>query len=342
VLRPSDVEDELKRAAIWVVEQHEAAVEQRRQKVAECERAVQDAAAATITAARESSVASSDLARFDDLAGKLTAADEAYEATVHADAEAARSLAAALSELERILGQRHSATASLEQARKGRDHRGGVPEAVIQQAMNLQAALAKAEADKREAVQQADGDFQAARIASRDALLSLEDAHAALSAGVETISAGPPNWGPGVPLPGLLTNYHDHLASVLSAAETASTHANGVEKAARSRVEQERHDLEALLSSGPPALDPLETATRWVGSDLFSKGEVVFGDDTFGRFGTQGVATLVTTLAGRGCQVIYLTEDREVLGWAISLPHETGGASAITSARSRKPVLVND
>ena len=67
----------------------------------------------------------------------------------------------------------------------------------------------------------------------------------------------------------------------------------------------------------------------------------MFADDTFARFGTEGVATLITTLAGRGCQVIYMTNDPEVLGWAISLPHETGGASTITS-RNRRPVLVGD
>ena len=194
VLRPPDVEEELKRAAVWVVEQHETAVEQRRNKVTEAENAVQEATSASISASREASVATADLARFDELAGRLSAADETYEAAVHADAEAARSLAAALGELERILGQRHSATASLEQARKGRDHRG-VPEAVLHQAMNLQAALAKAEADKRDAVRQADGDRDAARGASKDALSTLDEAHAALRVGVEGISSGVPEWG---------------------------------------------------------------------------------------------------------------------------------------------------
>ena len=85
-----------------------------------------------------------DLARFDDLASRLASAEEAYEAAVRADAEAARSLAAALVELDRVLGQRHSASTSLEQARRSRDNRG-VPEAVLQQAMSLQAALASAE-----------------------------------------------------------------------------------------------------------------------------------------------------------------------------------------------------
>jgi hypothetical protein len=40
--------------------------------------------------------------------------------------------------------------------------------------------------------------------------------------------------------------------------------------------------------------------------------------------------------------VIYLTEDAEVLGWAIGLPHETGGATTITNSRARRPVLVSD
>ena len=47
--------------------------------------------------------------------------------------------------------------------------------------MNLQAALAKAEADKHDAVQQADEISQSARAANRDALLMLEAAHTALA-----------------------------------------------------------------------------------------------------------------------------------------------------------------
>ena len=191
VLRPSDIEDELKRAAVTAVEQHDSAVEQKKGKVAEAEKALTEASDAAQATARETTVATADLARFDDLASRLAFAEESYESAVRADAEAARSLAAALGELDRILGQRHSASTSLEQARKSRDNRG-VPEAVLQQAMNLQAALAKAEADKHEAVQQADDTSQAARAASRDALVTLETAHTALRSGMALISSGPP------------------------------------------------------------------------------------------------------------------------------------------------------
>jgi hypothetical protein len=40
--------------------------------------------------------------------------------------------------------------------------------------------------------------------------------------------------------------------------------------------------------------------------------------------------------------VIYLTDDPELLGWAIGLPHEAGGASTIATSRTRKPALVSD
>ena len=275
------------------------------------------------------------------MASRLAFAEESYESAVRADAEAARSLAAALGELDRILGQRHSASTSLEQARKSRDNRG-VPEAVLQQAMNLQAALAKAEADKHEAVQQADDTSQAARAASRDALVTLETAHTALRSGMALISSGAPDRGPGVPLPGLVANYRDRLAAAVAATQAAEAHAKGVERAARNRLETERNDLDALDATGPVQLDAQATIAQWVSSDNFNHDDAVFADDAFARFDPEGVAALVTSLAGRGCQVIYLTEDAEVLGWAIGLPHEAGGATTITNSRARRPVLVSD
>ncbi|HUC13248.1 MAG TPA: hypothetical protein VMS00_02240 [Acidimicrobiales bacterium] len=341
VLHPSDIEDELKRAAVTAVEQHESAVQQKKGKVAEAEKALTEASDSALATARETTVATSDLARFDDLASRLAFAEESYESAVRADAEAARSLAAALGELDRILGQRHSASTSLEQARKSRDNRG-VPEAVLQQAMNLQAALAKAEADKHESVQQADDTSQAARAASRDALLTLETAHTALCNGMALISSGAPDWGPGVPLPGLVANFRDRLAAAVAATQAAEAHTKGVERAARNRLETERNDLDALEATGPVQLDAQGTIAQWVSSDNFNRDDVVFADDAFARFDPEAVAELVTSLAGRGCQVIYLTEDADVLGWAIGLPHEAGGATTITNSRARKPVLVSD
>jgi hypothetical protein len=341
VLHPSDIEDELKRAAVTAVEQHESAVEQKKGKLAEAEKALTEASEAAQATARETTVATADLARFDDLASRLAFAEESYESAVRADAEAARSLAAALGELDRILGQRHSASTSLEQARKSRDNRG-VPEAVLQQAMNLQAALAQAEGDKHEAVQQADDTSQAARAASREALVTLETAHTALRSGMALISSGAPNWGPGVPLPGLVANFRDRLAAAVAATQAAEAHSRGVERGARNRLETERNDLDALEATGPVQLDAQGTIAQWMNSENFNQDDAVFADDAFARFGTEAVTALITNLAGRGCQVIYLTEDAEVLGWAIGLPHESGGATTITNSRARKPVLVSD
>jgi hypothetical protein len=208
--------------------------------------------------------------------------------------------------------------------------------------MNLQAALAKAEADKHEAVQQADDTSQAARAASRDALVTLETAHTALRSGMALISSGAPDWGPGVPLPGLVANYRDRLAAAVAGTQAAEAHSKGVERAARNRLETERNDLDALEATGPVQLDAQGTIAQWVSGENFNQDDTVFADDSFARFDPEGVAALVTILAGRGCQVIYLTEDAEVLGWAIGLPHEAGGATTITNSRARKPVLVSD
>jgi len=341
VVQASDVESELKRAAAEAVARHEAAVAERKAKVAEAERALADASEAADKAGAEMAAASGDLDRFDTLANTLAAAEDAYEAAVRADAEAARDLASALGELDRILGQRRSASTSLEQARKARDSRG-VPEAVITQALNLQSALAKAEADKNDAVHQADEKGQAARKASRDAFTALGAAHDALRQGIAQIGSGEPEWGSGVPLPGLVANHRDNLSSAVSASQTSEAQARSIERGARARLEQERHELDLLIASGPPVLDPQQTVEAWLGGDGFNRDDAVVADDAFARFGHDGVSALLTALSGRGSQVIYLTEDPELLSWAIGLPHEVGGASAIGGVRERKPVLVND
>jgi hypothetical protein len=341
VLHSSDVENELKRAAVAAVEQHEAARAHKEAQVTAAQHALQQAVDAGLKTSRETSTATNDLTRFDELSTRLGAAEEGYEVAVRADAEAARAVATALGELDRILGQRHSASTSLDQARRSGDGHG-VPEAVLHQAMNLQAALAAAEAEKRDAVQQADEIAQVTRVASRDALLAREAAHSALRLGMSLISAGTPNWGPGMPLPGLLSNYRDTLASVLAAAEAAEADARNVERAARARLEEQGQDLDLLVAAGPAQIDPRATISEWVGSDHFSRDDAVFADEAFSRFGAEGTAALLSTLAGRGCQVIYLTDGSELLGWAIGLPHQAGGASTIAASRARKPALVSE
>lgn len=341
ILDPSDVESELKRAAIAAIEQHENARDHKQAKVADAQFALQQAVDAGLRSSRETSTASNDLVRFDELSTRLGTAEEDYEVAVRADAEAARAVATALGELDHILGQRQSASTSLDQARKAADGQG-VPEAVVHQAMNLQAALAAAEAEKRQAVQRADEIAQVTRVASRDALLAREAAHGALRSGMSLISAGAPNWGPGMPLPGLLSNYRDSLANRLAAAEAAEAEAKNAEQAARSLLEQEGRDLDLLAAKEPGEVDARATIAAWVSSDHFSRDDAVFADEAFGRFGAEGTAALLSNLAGRGCQVIYLTDDPELLGWAIGLPHEAGGASTIATSRSRKPALVSE
>jgi hypothetical protein len=341
ILHPSDIENELKRAAVAAVEEHETARDHSQAKVADAQHALQQAVDAGLRTSRQTATANNDLVRFDELSTRLATAEEAYEVAVGADAEAARAVATALGELDRILGQRHSASTSLDQARKSGDGHG-VPEAVVHQALNLQAALAAAEAEKGQAVQQADEVAQVTRVASRDALLAREAAHSALWSGMSLISAGGPSWGPGMPLPGLLSNYRDVLAGSLADAEAADAAAKDAEQAARSRLEREGHDLDLLVAAGPAEVDARTTIASWVSSDHFSRDDAVFADEAFARFGAEGTADLLSTLARRGCQVIYLTDDSELLGWAIGLPHEAGGASTIATSRTRKPALVSE
>jgi hypothetical protein len=338
VVRADDVENELRRAALAVAREHEASVEGTRESVVRAERELAEAERAAEQAVDAASVAALDLSRFDELADRLASSEEAYEAAIRADAEAARSLAATLGDLDHVLGQRHSASTSLDQARQSRDHRG-VPEAVLQQAVNVQTALAQAEAQKHQAVQQADDIYQRAGVGAAEAREALEAAHEAIREVVELISAEAPAWGPGIPLAGLVANYRDQLAARLSAAQLAETDAKAAEIAARTHLEQEQHNLSALLAAGLPQQDPLQVALEWARGERFGPEDAVAVDDAFARFGPDGAASLITTLAERGCQVIYLTEDPDVLSWAIGLPKQAGAATTV-GVRSRKLALV--
>ena len=339
IITAPEVEHQLQRAAAIAQEQHAGSVDQKRALVAEAEQAFRAAKNEADRATHDAAVATEDLARFDDLSTRLASAEEAYQTAVRADAEAARLLAAALSELDRVLGQRHSASASIDQARTARDSRG-VPEAVIQQAMNLQSALAGSERERREAAEQADEMSMAARTASRQAMAVLVAAEDALRAGTVCMSSGTPDWGEGLPLPGLVTNYRDHLATVASTAQAAEAQAKAAERSAEAGLEQGQRELDALVAAGPPALEPQEIIENWAGAERFAAIDCVLADDAFERFGPQAATALISAFAAGGRQVIYLTDDADLLGWAIGLPHETGGASTIPASRVRQPLLL--
>jgi hypothetical protein len=365
VVRTSDMDAELQRAADAARALHQRQVEEKRGLVAGAEAALEAARRSMEDAVHETKVASVELEAFDQLAERLASAEEHYEAAVRAEAETARSLATAVSDLDRVLAQRQTASASLDEARKSRDNQG-VPEAVLHQALNVQAALSEALASRREAVEQADSMYQDARAAARHALGVLESAHAALRGGVVPtpngtnghysaptdlsglVDFGPDvpaaeadgPLGPGVPLPGLVGNYRDGLAGRLHLAQVAERHARDAEAAARAHLEQLERDLQQLTTAGTAEPSALEVALTWAGSEDLAGTEAIVADDAFGHFGPEGIAAVLQALAERGCQAIYLTEDPAVLSWAIGLPREIGAATAATTPRPRRFALV--
>jgi hypothetical protein len=340
VVRAADIEEQLQKAAALAAQEHDAAVQAKKASLSEAERALQQASAGAAKAARDADAATADLSRFDQLAGHLANTEESYEAAVRSETEAVRSLAAALNELDRILSQRHAASTSLEQARSSGEGRA-VSEAVIQQAKSLQAALASAESEKIEAVKQADEVCQAARRSSAEARSAVEAAHRALRDGLVLMSSSTPDWGPGVPLPGLLNHYRDRLAGAAAGAQAAEARAEDALRSARARDEAERRELATLENAGPPAVDAEGTISAWFQSAHFGPEEPIIADNALSRFGLETVASLLSVLAGRGCQAVYLTDDPAVLGWAISLPHEAGGATT-AAKRGRRLAFVGE
>jgi len=188
VVRASDLDAELARATEVAAARYEHDLEEKRGLVAGARAAAQEARRSMEEAVHEAKVASVELEAFDQLAERLASAEENYEAAVRAQAETARSLATAVSELDRVLAQRQAASDSLNEARKSRDNQG-VPEAVLQQALNVQSALSEALTSRREAVEQADATYHDARSAARHALAALEAAHLSLIQGTASYTS---------------------------------------------------------------------------------------------------------------------------------------------------------
>jgi hypothetical protein len=368
VVRACDLDAELRRAAEAAAERYEREVEEKRGLVEQAKAAFEAARRSMEEAAHEAKLSAVELEAFDHLAERLASAEEHYEAAARAEAETARSLATALSELDRALAQRQAASASVDEARKSRANLG-VPEAVLQQAFSVQAALSEALASRHEAVEQAESTYHDARSAARQALAKLEAAHTALREGVVPSAlyttngqyeapSGVPSlagfepgtppapqggpFGPGIPLPGLVGNYRDRLAARWHSAQTAEHDARQAEASARARLEQLETELEVLTSAGPTGPPESDVALAWAGATDLGGIETLVADDAFGRLGPEEVAAVLKAIAQRGCQAIYLTEDLAVLSWAIGLPREMGAATAATTPRSRPLALVGD
>jgi hypothetical protein len=321
--------------------EHDGRIARQEQAVAAAADGIKDAVAATAESHRRVQIAQDELARFDELTHALAAAEDAYELAVRADAENARSLATSLGELERVLGQRRSAAQSLDEARRGNDGRLKASEAIQYQAMAVQVALAKAETDQREAVRRAEEQSLVCRAASRDALLTLERAHAQLRSTASDSVAS--SWGPGVPLAGVLAEHRDHLSTAIAGADAAEGRCKELERAADSRRADEQRRLDALVNQGPEPVDEERAIAAWLATTgSHGADETVVIDDAFRSMSADAVVGLITGLAERRrAQVIYMTDDAGVLGWAISLPHETGGICVARSGQ-RRPALVND
>ena len=201
---------------------------------------------------RLSPTATDQLARFDELANRLAEAEESYAVAVRADADAAQAAATALGDLDRVLSQRYRVSALLDHVRKY--GRGNAP-AALRQAMDLQAALARDEAENRQAVRRADEISELTRVASLNGLLAREAAHIALRSATSLIGAGTPDWGPDIPLPVLVSNYRDALVRAL-ADRTTEIEARSVGREAKPAHRSEPSPRPSEPSRPPRAAPP--------------------------------------------------------------------------------------
>lgn len=248
-----------------------------------------------------------------------------------AEALEARRLAEVLERRLRLTEQRQDAVRVIEQVEAGGPVRRSAE--LRRQIADMEAGLARAEAEQIRAERAAEATLHQAREARLASAADLERADRVLRAdlpGVAGVSAH--EWPPGPPLPVLVAERRDRITAVLAERYQARTAAKAAMDQASGGLRAAERDLaEARRNSASfGAASQLEHHLAAIAE---RSGGVVVCDGPFGSIDTAVVtAVLEHVVRTRDVQVVILTEDAELLDWARSLDPEVGRIIAATEA----------
>lgn len=328
--RLSDDRDRLKALRAQSLAHHEAEVTRLRQARHEAGEALADAHAAV-----EAALGSLD--EYDRAEKELGLALARRDEATAAEAAEARRLAAVLERRERLMRQRDDAMRAIRElevegpVRRSAEMRGQVAQ--------LEMGLARAEAEQTRAEQMAEATLQQARATRLAAGAEVNRADAAVRAELPGFPGVPAtDWPPGPPLPVLLAERRDRLAGVLgeryaaiaAARATLDAASDALRTAERESGEANRGAVSVVVSS---AVDFLLGAAQ---DQPLENVQTVVCDDPFAGMEVSVVASVLERLVRGGTtQVIYLTSDPPLLGWAQSMPPELGGLTTIGAGADR-------
>ncbi|MDA8045615.1 MAG: hypothetical protein M0Z30_10305 [Actinomycetota bacterium] len=266
------------------------------------------------------------LDEFDQAERELGRALLLRDRATAAESLEARRLAEVLERRVRLTEQRQDAMRVIEQIEMGGPVRRSAE--LRRQIADMEAGLARAEAEQTRAERAAEATLHQARESRLAAAAELERADRVLRAdlpGLPGVSAQ--EWPPGPPLPVLVAERRDRIAAVLAERYQARTAANAAMDEAgegRRAAERELAGIRATTSTLGDA-----AALERVLADHAGPGTTVVCDEPLAGPDLSVFTSVVEQVAGAtGAQVVILTGDDAILAWAADLAPEVGAITA--------------
>ncbi len=301
------------------------------------------------------------LAAFDLLSTDAVAADGRRDRAWTDRGQALRQLVGAVENLERVQLQRHQAAATLREAEtRSRGARatpssGGPPPGpgatrddqtaaqLLSQIVALHAALDNAEVDCQAKLTAAQEELLLVIACVTEAETTMDRIWDRLNQVVGEDLLG--RWGRGHPEPGMMAEHRTVLVDLANRVDRDRSRAAAAVVAAERQRDEERQRLDELDGPGAEPARVLDALSAWLTDVTATHAATgpepapVILDDTFVGLDPPVRATLVDSLAGLSAhtQLLYLTDQLDVLAWAISLPHDIGGIDHVVTAR--RPAL---
>jgi hypothetical protein len=292
------------------------------------------------------------VATFDQLAAEVTHADARRERAWTDRRSALHEMVEAVDQLERVQDQRRQAASALKEAEaRSRDtrHPGAVahtrqagvdPAAEQLQAhiVALHAALDKAEEERQAQATATQEELVLAMTAVSASDTTMADLWERLGQFVteELLS----RWGHGHPEPGMIAEQRTVMVAAEEATERVRSHAAAAAMVARHHRDDEAGLLDALDGPGAEPSRVLDALRIWLAGIAAAHATTgpepapVILDDPFAQLEPVVRTGLIETLAGLSArtQLLYLTDQVDVLAWAISLPDDIGRIDHVVTA----------
>jgi hypothetical protein len=294
-------------------------------------------------AAERKSALSGAIADFDVLAAEAMETDRRRNEAWADRRRAMQLMVEAVDQLERVQVQRRSAASNLNEAQTHfRDsNQPDPPDALAELQMHVSAvhaALDKAETQRQSEARDAERQLVAAMADVGDADAAMAGIWSRLAENVAAELMG--RWGHGHPEAGMIADHRETLVGSGPSLESDRARAASVVATASAHRDDEARRLEELDGADAEAAWVVDALRAWLTVTLDDQPEAggqsapLALDNAFAGIDAAARSSLMDELiaASARTQLLYLTDQVDVLAWAISLPHDIGGLDHVATA----------